>query len=149
MLSIGQNAPDFTLNDQHGNAHTLSNYRGQKVVLYFYPKDDTPGCTTQACAIADSYGEFEDKAKVFGVSADSEASHAAFALKYNLPFTLLSDTNLEVIKAYGAYKEEDTTGLGIHSSRITYIIDEEGKIMKVYPDVDPATHAPIILKDLG
>lgn len=144
MLQIGELAPNFTLKDQHGNAHTLSNYRGQKVVLYFYPKDDTPGCTTQACAIADSYGEFEGKAKVFGVSADSEASHAAFALKYNLPFTLLSDPSFEAIKAYGVHNEEN--GL---AKRATYIIDEEGKIAKAYPDVDPATHAPMILKDLG
>lgn len=144
MLSIGQIAPDFTLNDQQGTSHSLSNYRGQKVVLYFYPKDDTPGCTAQACAIADSYGQFEGQAKVIGVSADSEASHAAFALKYHLPFTLLADPSLEAIKAYGVLNDE-----GARAKRVTYLIDEEGKIAKAYPDVDPATHAPMILKDLG
>lgn len=150
MLEKGQSAPQFSLTDQNGTMHKLSDYKGQKVVLYFYPKDDTPGCTTEACTIAEVYGDFEKKnVKVLGVSADDSASHAAFALKYNLPFTLLSDPTFETIKAYGAYKEEDTTGLGIHSNRITYIIDEEGNIEKAYPEVDPATHAHAILADLG
>lgn len=150
MLEIGQKAPEFSLVDQNGDSHNLSDYLGKKVVLYFYPKDDTPGCTTEACAITEVHDEFEEKGvKVFGVSADSTESHQAFSKKYNLPFTLLSDTEFETIKAYGAFKEEDTTGLGIHSGRITYLIDEQGMIMKSYPEVDPATHAQTILADLG
>lgn len=150
MLEKGQSAPEFTLTDQDGQMHSLADYKGKKVVLYFYPKDDTPGCTTEACTIAEVYEEFTKRdVKVVGVSADNAASHKAFAHKYNLPFTLLSDPSFEVIKAYGAYKEEDTSGLGIHSNRISYIIDEEGNILKAYPEVDPATHADTILADLG
>lgn len=138
------------MTDQDGNTHSLAEHRGQKVVLYFYPKDDTPGCTTEACTIAEVHGEFEkNEVKVFGVSADDQASHKAFAEKYHLPFTLLSDPTFSTIKAYGAYKEEDTTGLGIHSHRMTYLIDEDGKILKAYPEVDPATHAHTILADIG
>lgn len=150
MLEKGQAAPQFSLTDQDGQIHNLADYRGKKVVLYFYPKDDTPGCTKEACTIAEVYSDFETKgATVFGVSADDQASHKAFASKYGLPFTLLSDPTHETIKAYGAYKEEDTTGVGIHTNRITYIIDEEGNILKTYPEVDPATHAHTILADLG
>lgn len=140
----------FSLTDQDQQKHNLADYKGQKIVLYFYPKDDTPGCATEACAIAEIYGDFESRGvKVFGVSGDDAASHKAFASKYHLPFTLLSDPTFEITKAYGAYKEEDTTGLNIHSQRITYMIDEEGKIEKVYLEVDPATHAHTILADLG
>ena len=150
MLNIGQQAPEFHLSDQNGEKHSLSGQKGKKVVLYFYPKDDTPGCTKEACAIAEIYGDFESRGvKVFGVSADDTASHKAFAEKHHLPFTLLSDPDFEIIKAYGAYKEEDTTGLNIHSHRISYLIDEAGKIEKVYPEVDPATHAHTILADLS
>ena len=150
MLEKGQSAPQFSLVDQNGQMHSLVDYKGQKVVLYFYPMDDTPGCTTEACTIAEMYGDFEAKGiKVFGVSADSTESHKTFAEKYKLPFTLLSDPTFQTIKDYGAYVAEDTTGLGIHSTRITYIIDEEGDILKVYPEVDPATHAHTILADLG
>lgn len=150
MLEKGHEAPLFSLQDQEGKTHNLADYKGQKVVLYFYPKDDTPGCTTEACAITEVYGDFESRGvKVFGVSADDAASHKAFAEKYHLPFTLLSDPTFETIKAYGAYKEEDTTGLNIHSHRVSYLIDEEGKIEKAYPEVDPATHAHTILADIG
>ena len=149
MLATGQKAPSFSLTDQDGQVHQLSDYAGQKVLLYFYPKDDTSGCTTEACAIAAVYDEFENAGvKVLGVSADDAASHKAFAAKNNLPFTLLSDPNFNTIKAYGAFKEEDTTGLGIHSHRISYLIDEGGDILKAYPEVDPATHAHTILADL-
>lgn len=149
MLEKGQSAPLFSLVDQDGQMHSLADYKGKKVVLYFYPMDDTPGCTTEACTIAEMYGDFEAKGiKVFGVSADSTESHKTFVEKYKLPFTLLSDPTFETIKAYGAYVEEDTTGLGIHSKRITYLIDEEGNILKAYPEVDPATHAHTILADL-
>lgn len=149
MLEKGQSAPQFSLIDQNSKTHNLSDYKGKKVVLYFYPMDDTPGCTIEACTIKEVYNDFEEKGvKVFGVSADDTASHKAFAEKFDLPFTLLSDPTFETIKAYGAYVEEDTTGLGIHSSRITYIIDEEGNIFKAYADVDPATHAHTILADL-
>jgi peroxiredoxin Q/BCP len=150
MLENGQVAPIFSLLDQDGTRHNLPDYHGQKVLLYFYPKDDTPGCTQEACAIAEVYDDFNTHGvKVFGVSADDPASHKAFALKYNLPFTLLSDPNFEAIKAYGAYEEEDASGLNIHSRRVSYLIDEEGKIEKVYPEVDPATHAHTILADLN
>lgn len=150
MLEKGQEAPGFSLEDQEGTKHHLADYKGQKIVLYFYPKDDTPGCTTEASAIAEIYADFESReVKVFGVSGDDAMSHKAFAEKYHLPFTLLSDPTFETTKAYGAYKEEDTTGLNIHSQRITYLIDEEGKIEKAYFEVDPATHAHTILADLG
>ncbi len=149
MLAPGNTAPNFSLQDQHGQTHDLSAYQGQKIVLYFYPKDDTPGCTKEACAIADVYSDFERLGvKVFGVSADSPESHQAFAAKYSLPFTLLSDPDHEAIKAYGAYQEEDASGSGIHTRRVTYLIDEEGRINKAYPEVDPATHALEILRDL-
>ncbi len=150
MLTPGTLAPHFALFDQNGETHELSAYRGRKVVLYFYPKDDTPGCTKEACAIADVYGDFERLGvTVFGVSADSPESHRAFAEKYSLPFTLLSDPERAVIKAYGAYQETDPSGSGIHTRRVTYLIDEEGNIAKAYPEVDPATHALEILKDLA
>jgi peroxiredoxin Q/BCP len=150
MLEKGQKAPSFSLPDQNGDVHSLADYKGKKVVLYFYPKDDTPGCVKEACTIAEVYDDFKSKGvTVLGVSGDDQASHQAFALKYHLPFTLLSDLDWSVTKDYGAYKEEDTTGLNIHSHRVTYIIDEEGNISKVYPDVDPATHAAAILADLG
>ncbi len=150
MLSTEQVVPNFSLLDQDGVMHNLEDYKGKTILLYFYPKDDTPGCTKEACAIADVYNEFEKmNVKVFGVSADSPESHKAFAEKYNLPFTLLSDSNHETIKAYGAYYEEDATGLGIHSKRISYLISPEGKVIKAYPEVDPASHALEILQDLG
>ena len=149
MLEKGQIAPEFTLTDQNNQTHNLSDYKGQRVLLYFYPKDDTPGCTKEACAIRDIYSEFEaKKVKVLGVSADDAASHKAFAEKYDLPFTLLSDPTFKTTKAYGAYEEEDASGLNIHSRRVSYLIDGEGKILKAYPDVDPATHAHAILADL-
>lgn len=144
MLEPGQTAPDFSLPDQDGQVHTLSSYQGQVVLLYFYPKDDTPGCTKEACAISDSYKQFEDNGvKVIGVSADTCESHKNFANKYHLPFTLLADTNFEAIKAYQAY-QPDNNGI----LRISYLISPAGVIIRSYADVEPATHAKQILDDL-
>lgn len=150
MLNIGTLAPDFTLLDQDGDSQSLKTYRGKHVLLYFYPKDDTPGCTKEACIIADVYNDFSKlNVVVLGVSKDTPSSHKKFAEKYSLPFTLLSDTDAAVIETYGAWQEKTMfgkTALGI--SRISYLIDPEGKIVKVYPKVDPASHALEILKDI-
>ena len=150
MLNIGTLAPDFTLLDQDGVSQSLKTYRGKHVLLYFYPKDDTPGCTKEACIIADVYNDFSKlNVVVLGVSKDTPSSHKKFAEKYSLPFTLLSDTDAAVIETYGAWQEKTMfgkTALGI--SRISYLIDPEGKIVKVYPKVDPASHALEILKDI-
>lgn len=150
MLNIGTLAPDFTLLDQDGISQSLKTYRGKYVLLYFYPKDDTPGCTKEACTIADVYNDFSKlNVVVLGVSKDTPSSHKKFAEKYSLPFTLLSDTDAAVIETYGAWQEKTMfgkTALGI--SRISYLIDPEGKIVKVYPKVDPASHALEILKDI-
>lgn len=146
MLEKGDKAPDFSLPDQNGQVHHLADYQGQSVLIYFYPKDDTPGCTKEACTIADVYNDFERQGvKVFGVSADGPESHRQFAEKYNLPFTLLSDEDRAVIRAYGAEKGE---GEGSGTKRISYLIAPDGTIAKSYPKVDPATHAHTILKDL-
>jgi peroxiredoxin Q/BCP len=150
MLTINTIAPDFTLLDQDGVPQTLAQYRGGYVLLYFYPKDDTPGCTKEACAITDVYQEFQQQGiVVLGVSKDSPQSHKKFAQKYSLPFTLLSDTEATVIELYGAWQEKTMfgkTALGI--ARISYLIDPVGMIVKVYPKVDPASHALAILKDV-
>ena len=141
VLKVGDQAPDFKLLDQNGDSHTLSDYRGQKVVVYFYPKDDTPGCTKEACGIRDHYSEFDKaKIKVFGISYDDVKSHRKFQDKYNLPFTLLADTDKSVSKLYG------TSGL-IFASRETFLIDEKGIIVKIYPKVSVTEHAEEILKD--
>ena len=151
MLEKGTKAPDFTLNDKNGNSISLSDFRGKRVVLYFYPKDNTPGCTRQACAFAASYGEFKNKnVEVIGISKDSTASHAKFAEKYALDFILLSDPDIEVIKAYGVWKEKKLygkTSFGV--VRTTFIIDEQGNIEKVMPKVKPDTNAAEILEYLG
>ncbi len=132
MIEIGCMAPDFTLPDQNGEMHTLSSYRGQKVILYFYPKDNTSGCTAQACGFRDRYPQIREKgAVVLGISKDSVASHKKFETNYTLPFTLLADPELEVIKAYGVWQEKNMYGkktFGI--VRTTYLIDEEGKVVK-------------------
>lgn len=135
-------APDFELLDQNKEKHKLSNYSEQYVLIYFYPKDDTPGCTKEACMIRDNYDAFkEKKVKVFGISADSPESHQKFIEKYHLPFTLLSDEKKEVAKLYNAD--------GIFLKRISYLIAPGGKIEKFYPNVDPANHADEILQDLA
>ena len=128
-------APDFTLPDKDGNLVSLSSFLGKRVVLYFYPRDNTPGCTRQACAFAGAYKGFQDKGvEVIGISKDSIASHQKFAEKYNLPFILLADTNLEVIKAYGVWQEKKNYGkVSMGVVRSTYIIDAEGNIEAVMP----------------
>ena len=147
MLELNEKAPDFTLKDKDGNDVSLSDFRGRKVVLYFYPKDNTPGCTRQACAFGASYGKFKKKgAVVIGVSRDSVASHGKFAEKYALPFILLSDPELDAIKAYGVWQEKKNCGkttMGV--VRSTYIIDERGNVAAVMPKVRPDTNAEEVL----
>lgn len=148
MLEVGMKAPDFTLNDKNGERVSLSDFLGQKVVLYFYPKDNTPGCTRQACAFAGAYNEFQARGvEVIGISKDSVASHIKFAKKYGLPFVLLSDPELAAIKAYGVWQEKKLYGkVSMGVVRTTFIIDEEGKIEKIMPKVKPDTNAAEILE---
>ena len=147
MLQAGQKAPDFTLPDKDGNPVTLSSFLGKKVVLYFYPKDNTPGCTRQACAFAGAYSAFKAKnVVVIGISKDSVASHAKFAEKYSLPFILISDTERQTIEAYGVWQEKVMCGKrGMGVVRTTFIIDEQGNIQAVMPKVKPDTNALDIL----
>ncbi len=150
MLSIGTIAPDFTLQDQNESYVSLHDYHDTYTLLYFYPKDDTPGCTKEACVIAEMYQEFETLGvTVLGVSKDSPKSHKKFAEKYNLPFRLLSDREGDVIDIYGAWQNKSLFGrsfMGI--ARISYLIGKDLVILKSYPNVDPAAHAYEILKDL-
>ncbi len=150
LIKAGDKAPVFTLPDKDSNNISLSDFLGKKVVLYFYPKDNTPGCTRQACAFAGLYNEFKNKGvQVIGVSKDSIASHAKFAEKYNLPFILLSDPELDVIKAYGVWQEKKLYGkVSMGVVRTTFIIDEKGNIEKVMPKVKPDTNAQEILSEL-
>jgi thioredoxin-dependent peroxiredoxin len=151
VITEGDQAPDFTLRSDAGDEVTLSSLRGRPVVLYFYPKDDTPGCTTQACGIRDAYGEFERAgAVVLGVSPDNERSHVKFRQKYELPFTLLADTEHEVADRYGVWGEKKFMGkkyMGV--SRSTFVIDESGRVKKVFEKVTPATHAVDVLAALA
>ena len=151
MLDIGMKAPDFTLSDQDGHAVSLSDFRGRKVVLYFYPKDNTPGCTRQACAFAASYEKFTQKnVTVIGISKDSVASHLKFAEKYSLPFILLSDPDRLAIEAYGVWQEKKMAGkVSMGVVRTTFIIDEEGVITAVMPKVKPDTNAAEVLEALA
>ena len=150
MLKTGEKAPQFTLPDKEGNPVSLSDFLGKKVVLSFYPKDGTPGCTRQACAFAGLYREFRERnAEVIGVSRDSSASHARFAEKNGLPFILLSDPELEAIRAYGVWQEKKLygkTSLGV--ARTTFLIDEQGNIAKIMQKVKPDTNAAEILAEL-
>lgn len=150
MLTVGQKAPDFTLNDQNGNPVSLSDFLGKKVVVYFYPKDNTPGCTRQACAFAGAYEEFQRRGvEVIGISRDGIASHVKFAEKYNLPFVLLSDPELKVIQAYGVWQEKKLYGkVSFGVVRTTFIIDENGIVEKIMPKVKPDTNAAEILEYL-
>ncbi len=150
MLKIGRKAPTFSLLDQDSTTHTLKQYAGSWVLLYFYPKDDTPGCTKEACMIADVYKDFKRmKVTVLGVSKDTPRSHKKFAEKYNLPFTLLSDPTMEMMDTYGAFVEKQMYGKTVRgTNRISYLINPEGKIAKAYPEVDPANHALELLKDI-
>ena len=147
MLEIGAKAPDFTLFDKDGNSVSLSSFLGKKVVLYFYPKDNTPGCTRQACAFAASFEAFKSlDAVVIGVSKDSVASHAKFTAKHDLPFILLADPELEAIKAYDVWQEKKLYGkVSMGVVRTTYVIDENGVIVKAMPKVKPDTNAAEIL----
>ena len=151
MLEVGTKAPDFTLPDQNGNVHSLSDYRGKKVVLYFYPKDNTPGCTKQACGFAERYPKFTEKgAVVLGISKDSVASHKKFEEKNGLPFTILSDPELAAIQAYDVWQEKKNYGktyMGV--VRTTYLIDEEGKIAKAFDKVKAADNPEQMLGELG
>ena len=150
MLEQGIKAPDFTLNDKDGNAVSLSDFIGQRIVLYFYPKDNTPGCSRQACAFAAAYEGFRAKnVAVIGISKDSVESHRKFAEKYNLPFVLLSDPDRVAIEAYGVWQEKKLygkTSMGV--VRSTFIINEQGMIEKVMPRVKPDTNASEILEYL-
>ena len=151
MLQVGTKAPDFSLPDQNGQAHTLEEYKGKKVVLYFYPKDNTPGCTKQACAFGELDPQFlEQGAVVLGVSKDSVASHKKFEEKYGLPFTLLSDPELSAIQAYDVWQEKNMYGkktMGV--VRTTYLIDEQGIIIKAMGKVKAAENPAQVLKDLS
>ena len=150
MLEIGMKAPNFTLKDKNGNDVSLSDFIGKRVVLYFYPKDNTPGCTRQACAFAGAYKQFEAKGvEVIGISKDSIASHVKFAEKYDLPFVLLSDPDRIAIEAYGVWQEKKMCGkVSMGVVRTTFIIDEDGNIEKVMPKVKPDTNAADILAEL-
>ncbi len=150
MLEIGTKAPSFSLPDQNGEIHTLEAYRGKKVILYFYPRDNTPGCTKQACNFAELYPQFQEKgAVVLGVSKDSVTSHKKFEQKYELPFPLLSDTELTCIQAYDVWKEKNMYGkktMGV--VRTTYLIDEDGMIVKAFGKVKAAENPAQMLEEV-
>jgi peroxiredoxin Q/BCP len=150
VVTEGDPAPDFTLRSETGDEVTLSSLRGRQVVLYFYPKDDTPGCTTQACGIRDAYDEFEDAgAVVLGVSPDNEASHVKFKEKYHLPFALLADEGHRVADEYGVWGPKKYMGRTYEGvSRSTFVIGEDGTVKKVMLNVKPATHADDVLAAL-
>ncbi len=151
MLEVGKKAPAFNLPDQDGKMHKLSDYAGKWVLVYFYPKDSTPGCTKEACAIRDYWSDFKTiGAVVLGVSKDSVKSHRKFADKHELPFTLLSDESTEMIQKYDAWQKKKMAGreyMGI--VRISYLVDPKGKVAKVYPKVKPPEHAAEVLADLA
>jgi len=147
ILKEGDKAPDFTVTDGDGKTVRLKDFRGKKIVLYFYPKDDTPGCTKEACAFRDSYSKFRKRGiEVLGVSLDSEKSHQKFAKKYDLPFRLLADTDRAISEEYGTYGEKKFMGrtyMGNH--RMTFLVDEKGKIKKIFSKVKPEEHAEEVL----
>ncbi len=150
MLKLKDKAPEFELPDQTGKIHSLSDYQGEKLLLYFYPKDDTTGCTAEACAIRDNLPNFKKlKCKVIGISADTVKSHEKFVKKYDLNFTLLSDESRKILKKYDVWREKRMYGrayMGI--VRTSFLLDESGKIIKIYNHVKPETHAEEVLKDL-
>lgn len=151
MLEVGTKAPDFQLLDKDGQPVRLSDFLGKKIVLYFYPRDNTPGCTRQACAFAQSYPQFQNRdVVIIGISKDSVASHLKFAQKYELPFLLLSDPELQAIQAYDVWQEKKLYGkVSMGVVRTTYLIDEQGNIEKVMPKVKPDTNAAEILSYLS
>lgn len=141
MLSQNTKAPDFSLFDQKGEMHSLSDYKGKWVLVYFYPKDFTSGCTTEACSIRDNWDEFYKKGiVVLGISKDTDESHKKFAVKYKLPFPLLSDTDKKVLKEYGAWQDNKTI-------RMSYLVNTQGEITKIYQRVDPQNHVKQVLND--
>lgn len=150
MLEAGTKAPAFALPDQDGNVHTLEEYRGRKIILYFYPRDNTPGCTKQACGFGELYPQFLEKgAVVLGISKDSVASHKKFEEKYRLPFTLLSDTELTAIKAYDVWQEKKNYGkVSMGVVRTTYLIDEQGMIVRAFGKVKAAENPAQMLEEL-
>ena len=149
-LHVGDVAPDFSLVDQKGAEHTLSVYRGRWALVYFYPKDDTPGCTKEACAFRETFPEFEKlNMPIFGVSTDSVKSHEKFVTKYDLPFTLLADEDKQVVQLYGVWGKKKFRGKeyeGTH--RMSFLIDPEGKIVKIYEKVKPTEHAEEVIRDV-
>ena len=147
LLAVGTQAPQFTTIDQDGKKRSLSDFKGKKVLLYFYPKDNTPGCTKEACAFRDHFAEFRQLGvEILGVSIDHEKSHHSFVQKYNLPFILLADTDKRLVETYGVWGEKSLYGKKyMGTNRVTYLIDEAGKIAAVFPKVKPGTHAEEIL----
>jgi peroxiredoxin Q/BCP len=150
MLKVGRKAPLFKLMNQNEEMVSLKDLAGKWTLVYFYPKDDTPGCTKEACTIAEVYGDFKKQGVVvLGVSKDTPKSHLKFATKYNLPFTLLSDPEMEMMDKYGAFVEKQMYGKVVRgTNRISYLINPEGKIAKAYEQVDPANHALELLADI-
>jgi len=151
LVDIGSKAPDFTLTDFEGKKHKLSDYRGKPVVLYFYPKDDTPGCTKEACSFRDSFKEYRKAGiVVLGISVDDEKSHEKFISKYKLPFTLLSDKDKKVVEKYGVWVEKNMYGKkSWGTARKTFLIDEDGKIVHIFNKVNTDTHAEDVLEILS
>ncbi|MFZ2522074.1 MAG: thioredoxin-dependent thiol peroxidase [Minisyncoccia bacterium] len=149
-LKIGKISPDFKAIDQDGKVHKLSDYKGEWVLIYFYPKDDTPGCTKEACGIRDSWPGFKKlKIKVFGISIQDEKSHKKFQEKYDLPFTLLADPEKEIVKKYGVWAEKSMYGRKYMGTlRNSFLINPKGKITKIYEKVNPVIHAKEVLEDL-
>ncbi|MCH7541401.1 thioredoxin-dependent thiol peroxidase [Patescibacteria group bacterium] len=149
-LKVGDLAPDFELPDQNGKVRKLSDYRGRKVLVYFYPRDGTPGCTAEACQIRDDFPKFNSiKVQVLGISTDSVESHKRFSQKHNLPFTLLADGSKEVVKAYDVYKPKKFLGKEfLGTVRTSFLINESGKIAKIYEKVKPTLHSEEVLRDL-
>ena len=151
MLKEGSKAPDFTAVDQNGSKVKLSDLKSQKIVLYFYPKDDTPGCTKEACSFRDADDVYAEKGiKVFGISTDDERSHQKFISKYSLPFDLLADTDKKIVEKYGVWGEKSMYGkkyMGTH--RKTFLIDEAGKIVKIFEKVNVSEHADEVLEAFG
>lgn len=151
LLEVGMQAPNFKTIDQNGESVTLEQFRGKKVILYFYPKDDTPGCTKEACGFRDNFEKFKKiNVEVLGVSVDDEKKHKKFAEKYNLPFRLLADTEKKIVQDYGVWGEKSLYGKKyMGTNRVTYLIDENGKIERVFPKVKPETHAEELLQILS
>jgi peroxiredoxin Q/BCP len=151
LLEVGDKAPAFKSTDQDGKPVSLSDYKGQKLVVYFYPKDDTPGCTKEACSIRDGWSQFRrKKVAVLGVSVDDAKSHRKFVDKFSLPFRLAADTDKAIVKAYGVWGEKSMYGRKyMGTNRVTYLIDEKGKIAAVWPKVKPEGHADEILEAVG